>query len=103
MRWRVDAESELHRQRDEGAGAREPGIHLVTYCSLRFYLFIYLFTSTKVLQYKYKTKHCKPYRGNRGYLSVGLEYLKTNLELIITKIKFDNKSFQFYTSIHPCL
>ena len=29
VRWRVDAEFELHRRYDENAGARAPGIHLV--------------------------------------------------------------------------
>ena len=29
VRWRVDAEFELHRRHDERAGARAPGIHLV--------------------------------------------------------------------------
>ena len=29
VRWRVDAEFELHRRHDERADARAPGIHLV--------------------------------------------------------------------------
>ena len=29
VRWRVDAEFELHRRHDERAGARAPSIHLV--------------------------------------------------------------------------
>ena len=45
VRWRVDAELELHRRHDERAGARVPGIHLVvtarerdTHASWRFLL-----------------------------------------------------------------
>ena len=33
VRWRVDADFELHRRHDERAGARAPGIHLVVDCS----------------------------------------------------------------------
>ena len=36
VRWRVDAEFELHRRHDERAGARTPGIHLVVTARERY-------------------------------------------------------------------
>ena len=36
VRWRVDAEFELHRRYDERAGTRAPGIHLVVTARERY-------------------------------------------------------------------
>ena len=36
VRWRVDAEFELHQRPDERAGARAPGIHLVVTARERY-------------------------------------------------------------------